>query len=48
MEEIFGKKAWCKPKAVASSSGLSVTNVELESDLNNETACSKNDTSSTL
>lgn len=30
MEEIFSKKAWCKPIAVASSTGLSIKNTNLD------------------
>lgn len=30
MEEIFSKKAWCRPVAIASSTGLSIKNTSPE------------------
>lgn len=41
MDEIFGKKAWCNPVAVASSTGLSLKEAESnDSTAGSDSGCS--------
>lgn len=44
MDEIFGKKAWCDPVAVASSTGLSSKKTESnDSAVGSDSGCSSSE-----